>query len=115
MKPHPGSTKRGSALLVTLLVVDLLMVIVLSFTVHVRMELRQVQNRIQLEQARQHARLALNLAMGKLQLAAGPDQRVTAKADLLGSGVAAPEAKHWTGVWANDLSGGVLPVPMWLV
>ena len=112
MNANP-SNRKGSALLVTLLVVSLLMVIVLTFTVYVRLELRTVQDRMELQRARQNARLALDLALAKLQLAAGPDQQVTAKADILGS--AAEEAKHWTGAWANNLSGGVDPTPLWLV
>ncbi|MDA3875306.1 MAG: hypothetical protein PF795_15270 [Kiritimatiellae bacterium] len=39
-----GAGKQGSALLLTLLVVSLLMVITLAFVVHVRVDLRVVQN-----------------------------------------------------------------------
>lgn len=46
--------------------------------------------------ARANAKQALKLAIGKLQETAGPDQRVTARADILDSNIARPLL---TGVW----------------
>lgn len=68
------------------------------------------QQLIQL-QARQNALLALMIAFGELQKHAGPDQRVTARADILGDDVA-EGARFWTGVW--DSSNPSAP-PVWLV
>ncbi len=66
--------------------------------------------------ARANARLAVMQAIGQLQRVLGPDQRVSASADLLGTGLRHP---HWTGAWRstredgksyfvrNDLEGGL--------
>ena len=72
--------KRGSALLLTLLIVSLLLVIVLSFVTFVRIQLREVTNGQNLLVARQNARLGLELAVSELQKHAGADQRVTVPA-----------------------------------
>ena len=53
-------TKQGSTLLLTILVVSLLMIIVLTFVVLVRMELRAVQNHRSLLKARANARLGVD-------------------------------------------------------
>lgn len=68
------------------------------------------QQLIQL-QARQNALLGVMIAIGELQKHAGPDQRVTARADILGDDVA-DGARFWTGVW--DSSNPSAP-PIWLV
>lgn len=131
--------QAGSALLVTLLVVSLLMVLVLSFTLFVRMELRRVGERQSRVVAMANARLGLELAVARLQETAGPDQRVTGRADLLDGDVTTPEAvgvdqPFWTGTWKtfnpdpganNELDVGTLPTlrswstvdegPVWLV
>ena len=67
--------------------------------------------------ARANARMALMIAIGELQEAAGPDQRVTATASILGNAnntgysmngatqenikdtTAVDGRKHWVGVW----------------
>jgi hypothetical protein len=52
--------------------------------------------------------MALILAIGELQKQAGPDQRVSARADL----VAAQQNPSWTGVWRADQPDSQ---PAWLV
>lgn len=69
--------KQGSILLISLLVVALLMLVVVAFSVFVRLELRNVVNKQQLLQARASARLSANMAIANLQEAAGHDQRIT--------------------------------------
>jgi hypothetical protein len=73
-----STSREGSALVLTLLVVSLLVVLVLAFSVHVRMELRSVREVQQLRQAQANALLGANLAIARLQELAGPDTRVTA-------------------------------------
>lgn len=57
--------------------------------------------------ARQNALVGLNVALGRLQAAAGPDQRVTATADIIGAA-----NTRWTGVWDTTNMAGT---PVWLV
>ncbi|WP_309386256.1 hypothetical protein [Cerasicoccus frondis] len=61
----------------------------------------QVQSR-----ARQAALLSLNTAIGNLQSMAGPDQRTTARADILEGGysglIPVGPKQNWTGVWRTD-------------
>jgi hypothetical protein len=55
--------------------------------------------------ARDNARLALILALGKLQRHAGPDTRATGPAAV--SGTPEPVAQpHWTGVWSTRAKDG---------
>lgn len=122
-----GNSKRGSALLVTLLVVSLLLVIVLSFTVYVRLEFRRVVEHQQLIEARGNARLGANLALAELQRLMGPDQRVSAPAELFDgtvtnlTGMPFPPAGHrrWIGVWNSENFDDSVPADkefmQWLV
>ncbi|MDA3875127.1 MAG: hypothetical protein PF795_14355, partial [Kiritimatiellae bacterium] len=112
----PDSTSRhqrnrtrtsGSALLVTLIVVSLLMVTVLAFVVLIRMEMREVGNYEQQVLARSNARLGMELALAQLQETAGPDRRVTGTGTLLDTDVDTPEIEgvahpKWTGVWRKQ-------------
>ena len=56
------------------------------------------------QDAESNARMALNIALGQLQAAAGPDQRITARAEILDSDPSTPavdtvKQPYWTGVW----------------
>jgi hypothetical protein len=51
------------------------------------------------------------IALGELQKHAGPDQRVTARAEVLGT--APSETSFWSAVW--DASSGSAATPVWLV
>ncbi|MCC5844169.1 MAG: hypothetical protein JJU05_07960 [Verrucomicrobia bacterium] len=96
--------KHGSALLVTLLVVSLLLVMTLSLVAVVRMDLREVTQYQQLYQARANARLGAELAVARLQELTGADTRVTFAAESdasLDPSVLrhmSRRTQHWTGV-----------------
>ena len=89
--------------------------------------LRATAGTAAMAEARNNARLALMLALGELQKQAGPDQRITATADIAGNevGLSLPPAtppandmsinnipkglssvlpgtRYWTGVWKNS-------------
>ena len=53
--------------------------------------------------ARANARMALMLAIGQLQRTMGPDQRISACADILNSSAAQP---NWVGTWRTTLANG---------
>lgn len=126
--PSRNSARSGSALLVTLLLVSLLLLMVVTFSALVRIELRKITAYQQQVMARAQARLALELAMAQLQDLAGPDQRVTATGDLFRAGGgnlhqpalnAGESARHWAGVWTAGIRSGADPAPRpflgWLV
>jgi hypothetical protein len=78
-----------------------------------RVETQVATNTQSLATARQNALLGLNVALGQLQLHAGPDQRTTARADL----VAGKINPLYTGVWDTTAPGTLAPATpsVWLV
>lgn len=90
----------------------LLLLLVLSMSILLRVESHASSAGMAQLRAREAARFALMLALGELQKHAGPDQRVTARAEILGSANIAPEAALWTGVWDTTNPTGE---PVWLV
>ena len=105
-----GGARGGFALLITVTLLAFVVVLLLSLATLIRVETAIVANTQQAAQARQNALMALHLAVGRLQRFAGPDQRVTARADLLPTGSANP---YWTGVW-DAAATSLLPLT-WLV
>lgn len=87
---------RGFALVVTLALMILLTVIAVGLLSLSAISLRSASAETMMQEARQNARLALILALGELQSTTGPDQRVTAPAQVRGADVSQP---HLTGVW----------------
>ncbi|HSI09082.1 MAG TPA: hypothetical protein VK985_10905 [Rariglobus sp.] len=74
--------RGGFALLITITLLAFLVLLLVSLASLTRVETQVAGNNQQLAQARQNALMALNLALGQLQKTAGPDQRVTTRADL---------------------------------
>ncbi len=82
--------------------VTLLVGMVLIMSTMVNTGLRSAGTQMTADSSRQSALYALDLALGELQVAAGPDQRVTATADILSEGTTTtPATGHakWAGVW----------------
>ncbi len=86
-------------MLVTIVLVAFLVLILVGLAAITRVETQVASNTQKLDAARNHALMALNIAIGQLQQHAGPDSRLTAQANLLGSEVGNP---WFTGVWTAD-------------
>jgi hypothetical protein len=118
--------KSGFALIITISLMVLLMVIGLGLLTLSAISMRSQRVTSANAEARANARLALLIAIGDLQRYAGPDQRITATADIAGSedgdsliagqepanaqaldgtstglGQVQPGTRYWTGVFSN--------------
>ena len=93
----------GFALVITLSLLALVVLAVLALSTLLRVDSQATAVVISQSQARQNARLGLDLALGSLQRHAGDDTRITGTAGI--TGIAANQGattRHWCGVWRND-------------
>lgn len=95
--------RNGFTLVVCVLLMTLLVLIALSFLSLASIELRKSGAGNASAIARANARLALIQAIGQLQKTMGPDQRVSATAEILRKEVKNP---HWTGAWRTTRDNG---------
>lgn len=107
------SRNSGFALIIALSLMSFVLLLLLSMATLVRVESGSATaGRAELE-AQQAAILGLNIAIGELQKATGPDQRVTAAAELISDnnsqnlytngGLDIPFAQsRWLGIWKSD-------------
>lgn len=95
----PVTKKNGFALVIALGLMAFILLLILSLTIFVQVESRSSSQVLQQQQARQNALLGAMVALGELQRWAGPDQRISARADLLDETIANP---FWTGIWHSD-------------
>lgn len=93
------SDQRGFALIITLSLLAFLVLILFALTSLMRVETDMAGSSQQMYVARENAKMALNIAVGQLQRHAGPDQRLTARADIDPSNDNNP---YWTGVWDDN-------------
>ena len=105
------SGERGFALVITISLMVLLALLAVGLLSLSAVTLRSSSNALAASEARANARLALSVALGELQKAMGPDQRVSANGDILGdpaddSGLPNP---RWMGVWESWKAGGTSP------
>ena len=97
------SERRGFALIATISIMALLLIVAMAMLPLSRVEVRSSQHNKHLVEAEANARMALMLALGELQASAGPDQRITAAADLLSGDLSVAEGRaHWIGVWNTE-------------
>jgi type II secretory pathway pseudopilin PulG len=86
-----------------MLMLALMMIIGIGLLGLSSIELRRSAREEHAAAARANARLALMEAIGQLQRTMGPDQRVSATAEILPGRPAQP---HWTGVWSSRQADG---------
>ncbi|MBC2593881.1 hypothetical protein H5P28_06365 [Ruficoccus amylovorans] len=101
--PAPRTSASGFALVMAMVLMGFLLLLTVSLSSLVNMELHATTQKREMQQARANALLGLSVAVGQLQKYAGPDQRVTAAASILETsdtnvGVTHP---HWVGIWAS--------------
>ena len=108
LTPHP-SPAPGFALVMTMILLALLLMVTVGLLSLSSISLRSASRDSASQQAHANARLAMQLALGRLQLAAGPDQRVTAP-----SSIGAKRAQsRLTGVWQGWKWNGDGAAPNW--
>lgn len=90
--------QNGFALVIALSLMAFILLLLLSLTTMTRVESQTSRMQKELSMARGNALLGVQVALGNLQKLAGPDQRVTATADILDS-LSEPNHRYWTGVW----------------
>ncbi|MFO8027634.1 MAG: hypothetical protein R6U56_08215, partial [Opitutales bacterium] len=107
--PVETGTKQGFALIVALSLMAFMLLLLLSMTLLLRVETQSSATALAKLRAKEAARLALMMALGDLQKHAGPDQRVTARAEITG---VTNNNRYWTGVWDTTAPSAE---PVWLV
>lgn len=92
-------TKGGFALVISLSLMAFVLVLILSITTLVQVESSSAQISQKRLEAELNAYLGLQIALGELQKTLGPDQRVSATADLFAA--TNPARGNTVGVWAS--------------
>ncbi len=100
----PGKSSRGFALIATITLMILLALLSIGLLTMATTQLRISEQTLHASEAKAQAKLALGIAIDRLQCELGPDQRISAGSGILDSspetaeidGVACP---HWVGVW----------------
>ncbi len=100
---------KGVALLLVVSRMALVTLLVVSLAMITRVETQVGIAQSRQQKAQETARLALDVALGRLQKLAGPDQRVTTTAGATGE----TNNIYWTGVW--DATGTGTTPEGWLV
>lgn len=99
--------REGFALVSTVTVMILLMMIGLGIITLSSLSSKESSQERYIAEAKANARLALSIAISKLQQHAGPDQRVTATASILDTDPATADIDgvnnpNWVGVWKTN-------------
>ncbi len=119
--PNDSVTPRrraGFSLVLSLVVMSVVLLTVITVASFVTIESRLSAQHQNFLRAKLNAAVSLRLALAHLQQEAGPDRRMTARADILANTTQAGWTWNtirnplWTGVWRSDKQ---LQPPSWLV
>lgn len=115
-QPPKTNTKKGFSLVVALALMGFILLMLLSLTLVVQLETQASTVSVRNLQARQNALLGMQIALSELQAAAGPDQRMVARGDLLSQHPAVNQAltpndprRLWVGVAHSDGTSNIEP------
>ena len=114
------TTRRrpGFSLVLSLVVMSIVLLTIITVASFVTIESRLSAQHQNFLRAKLNAAVSLRLALAHLQQEAGPDRRMTARADILANTTQTGWTWNtirnplWTGVWRSDLQ---LQPPSWLV
>lgn len=86
------------------------LLLLLSITTLTRVSTLNSNQTKHMQLAQANALLGLNIALGELQKHAGPDQRITARAEILDADPVSPQVDgvtqpYWTAVWPTGAAG----------
>lgn len=104
-------SSKGFALVIALSMMAFVVLLIVSMSLLIGVETANTSAALQQIRAKESAKLALNIALGELQKHAGPDQRVTTRAEIIGTGIP-DSSRHWIGIWDTRNSNAT---PVWLV
>ena len=103
--------QRGFALVVTVSLMVLLALMAVGMLSLSAVSLRSANQDSAQSEARANARMALMVALGELQKQMGPDQRISANAEILTVDESGAEQTvtnpNWTGVWDSWIAGPI--------
>lgn len=113
---QPQWKTPGFALVATLTMMILLAILAVGLLSLSAVSLRSAGHGSAQAEARANARMALMVAIGELQNQMGPDQRISANADIMsmnsaGTPVTVPNP-NWTGVWDSWVAGALADAPV---
>jgi len=116
---HTHLRKGGFALIISLSLMAFILLLLLSIVSFTSVEVTNASRNANRKEAEENARLAAMVALGELQKALGPDQRISAPGgQRLSAGDTSPR-QHWVGVYdAWDDSSNTRPTPsfhQWLI
>lgn len=109
------SRHSGFALVIALVLMGLMVLFTLSLSTMLQVEMATTKHSKDLSTARENAYMGVLTALGELQAIAGPDARVTARADIFigpeGLSDAQLQQSHWLGVWnAKNPDGSTMEI-----